>query len=201
MSEYKESLSSQIRELYGKATYTYVSHLKQYSRIGKLNKRIKYTQIALSAISTAGFINTIFTNQFLITVIGTISSVVLLFITLYYKEFNLSETISSHRNAADELWLIRERMISLLTDKDKLPESEIQSKRDELQTKLAETYTKYPKTDSKSYAEAQKAIQVEEEQYFSDDELDKMLPTHLRNRTNMSTHKEVENNGIHRSQV
>lgn len=196
MNEYKESLSSQIRELYGKATYTYVSHLKQYGRIEKLNKRIKYAQIALSAISTVGFVSKIFTNQFLITVIGAISSVVLLFITLYYKEFNLSETISSHRNAADELWIIRERMISLLTDFDILSENEIQSKRDELQTELAETYTKYPKTDSKSYAEAQKALQTEEEQYFADDELDKLLPIHLRSTNKMSTQKEGENNGI-----
>lgn len=182
MSEYKESLNSQIRELYGKTTYTYVSHLKQYGRIEKLNKRIKYAQITLSAISTAGFISKIFTDQFLITLIGAISSVVLLFITLYYKEFNLSETINNHRNAADELWLIRERMISLLTDFDKLSENEIQSKRDELQIELAETYTKFPKTDSKSYAAAQRALQNEEEQYFADSELDKMLPTHLRNK-------------------
>ena len=183
MSEYKESLSSQLHELYGKATYTYVSHLKQYSRIEKLNKRIKYAQIALSAVSTVGFISKIFTNQFLITVIGAISSVVLLFITLYYKEFNLSEIISSHRNAADELWLIRERMISLLTDFEKLSDNEIQSRRDELQLELADTYKKYPKTDNKSYIEAQKALQSEEEQYFADGELDKMLPSHLRNKS------------------
>lgn len=182
MSEYRKSLNSQIRELYGKATYTYVSHLKQYGRIEKLNQRIKYTQIILSAISTVGFISKIFTNQFLITVIGTVSSAILLFITLYYKEFNLSEIISSHRNAADELWIIRERMISLLTDFNQISENEIQIKRDELQVDLAEVYNKYPKTDSKSYVAAQKALKDEEEQYFADDELDKMLPAHLRNK-------------------
>ncbi|ENZ6560176.1 MULTISPECIES: hypothetical protein [Enterococcus] len=39
------------------------------------------------------------------------------------------------------------------------------------------------KTNSKSYESAQKALKSEEEQFFTEEELDKMLPEHLRKKS------------------
>lgn len=39
---------------------------------------------------------------------------------------------------------------------------------------------KTPKTNSKSYTEAQKALKNEEEQFFTNEELNQMSPSHLR---------------------
>lgn len=76
--------------------------------------------------------------------------------------------------------MVREDYISLLTDFNVLSEIEIINKRDDLQKRIFEIYKVSPKTDSKSYSKAQKALKSEEEQFFSFDELDKMLPSHLR---------------------
>lgn len=48
--------------------------------------------------------------------------------------------------------------------------------------KTHEAYKNAPKTNSKSYESAQKALKSEEEQFFTEEELDKMLPEHLRKR-------------------
>lgn len=54
------------------------------------------------------------------------------------------------------------------------------SKRDELQKKAASVYSSAPITDDKSYAMAQKALKEKEAQFFTREELNKMLPISLR---------------------
>lgn len=183
-SQHKKALIVQIREAYGRVLYTYTSHLKIMNRLVKRNKKIKYTQIALSAVSTGGFIGAVVTNEIILTVIGGLFSTILLAINLFFKDFNLSNEIKQHQVASDDLWLIREEYISLLTDFCILSEAEIISKRDDLQKRTYELYKKSPKTDAKSYSEAQKALKSEEEQFFTKDELDKILPEHLRCKSN-----------------
>ena len=107
-------------------------------------------------------------------------STVLLAINLFFKDFNLLSEIKQHRDASDELWMVREDYISLLTDFEVLSEDEIVAKRDLLQNRTFEIYKTAPKTDAKSYSEAQRALKTEEEQFFTPEEIDKMLPAHLR---------------------
>lgn len=180
-SPHKEALETQIREAYGRVTYTYTTHLKMMNRLVKKNKTVKYLQISLAAISTGGFVGSLITNEFALTCIGGLFSTALLALNLFFKDFNLFEEIKQHRMASDSLWLIREQYVSLLTDFCVLNEDEIVSRRDDLQNRTFEIYKHSPKTDSKSYADTQKALKNEEEQFFTPEEIDKMLPSHLRN--------------------
>ena len=141
------------------------------NRLDINNRHIKHTQILLSAISTGGFLGSMITNQFILTCIGGIFSTALLFLNLYFKDFNLAEDSKQHRIVSDNLWLIREQYLSLLTDFEVLSEEDITAKRDELQKLTFEVYNKSPKTDAKSYAEAQKALKTEEEQFFTPEEI------------------------------
>lgn len=127
-SPHKQALLVQMREAYGRVVYTYTSHLKMMNRLTRKNQIIKYIQIALSAISTGGFIGAIITNETVLTFIGGIFSTALLAINLFFKDFNLLAEINQHRTASDELWLIRENYISLLTDFELLCETEIMKK-------------------------------------------------------------------------
>ena len=92
----------------------------------------------------------------------------------------MNADITRHSTAANALWSIRESYVSLLTDFPNMSIAEICARRDELQAMTAEVYKSAPKTDSKSYAAAQNALKNEEEQFFSEEELNKMLPQHLR---------------------
>lgn len=179
-SPHKKALLVQIKEAYGRVVYTYTSHLKMMNRLAKRNKKIKYTQIVLSAVSTGGFIGAVITNETILTLIGGLFSTILLAINLFFKDFNLTEELKQHQIASDNLWLIREEYISLLTDFCILSETEITTKRDDLQKRTYELYKQSPKTDAKSYSDAQQALKTEEEQFFTKAELDKILPEHLR---------------------
>lgn len=179
---YRGELEVQLKEAYGRVVYTYTSHLKFMNMLNKKNRRLKYAQIILSAISSTGFFATIIFDKIALAFFSGIVSLILLCLNLYYKDFNLSENIKQHRMASDKLWLIREKYTSLLTDINVKNIEDIVNQRDTLQQETADIYSTSPKTNSKSYKEAQKALKYEEEQYFSQEELNKMLPEHLRNK-------------------
>jgi hypothetical protein len=173
-------LESQIREAFGKVTYTQTCHEKKIQRLLSLNETIKISQIVLSALTTGSFLVTIFSDKKILGIIGAILSVILLILNTYNKNFNLVENAQKHQKAADLLWKIREEYVSLLTDFELLDSAEIMNKRDDLQNRTSEVYSNSPRTDSNSYKEAQRALKTEEEQTFSEKEIDVMLPNSIR---------------------
>jgi len=178
--EYRNKLRIQIREAYGRVVYTYTTHLKFMNNLKNKLMKLKQTQIFLSAVSSGGFLATVFLDKIVLSWVSGIVSIILLVINLYFKDFNLSDEIKQHQVASDRLWLIREKYISLLTDMNELSVEEIKIIRDELQDAVSEVYSSSPKTDSKSYKQAQNALKNEDEQFFKSEEIDKMLPEHLR---------------------
>ena len=118
----------------------------------------------------------IITNKIILTSIGGVFSTALLALNLFFKDFNLLEEIKQHRTAGDNLWMVREDYISLLTDFSILSDLEIMTQRDNLQSRVFEIYKVAPKTNKRSYNEAQNALKSEEEQFFTPEEIDKMLP-------------------------
>jgi len=179
-ANYKKDLESQIRDAFGKVTYTYTCFLKQRASLMCCDKWIKILQIVLSAISTVGVLGVLFIDAYELKVCNAVVTAILLGITLYFKEFHLSEDIRQFTMGADDLWSVKEDYVSLLTDLSNLEVSDIVQKRDELKERTLSIYKKYPKTNSRSYRKAQKALKKEEEQFFTDSEIDNMLPRHLR---------------------
>ena len=173
-------LESQIREAYGRVTYSQTCHDKFINRTVKLEDGIKVAQIVLSAITTSGFVVAIFSDDKIASILGAIFSLALLILNTYIKNFDLSGIAQEHKKASDLLWKIREEYVSLLTDFEMLDSNDIRNKRDELQERTSEVYSNSPRTDAKSYTVAQKALKTEEEQTFSEAEIDIMLPNSIR---------------------
>lgn len=173
-------LESQIRESFGRVTYSQTCHEKHIQRLLRKDDSIKIWQIILSALTTGSFIVSIISNEIIAGFIGSLFSFVLLIVNTYTKNYNLIDTTQKHQNSANLLWKIREEYVSLLTDFEVLDINEIMKKRDELQEITAEVYSNSPKTDSKSYKLAQKALKTEEEQTFTEQEIDIMLPNSVR---------------------
>jgi len=177
---YKYELYQQIQDEYGKLVFTYTCHLKFANRIQKKNVRVKWLQIILSAITTGGFLGVIISDKQVLAWTGGICATILLALSAYLKDINLSEIRDRHVQTSNSLWKLREEYVSVLTDFEYLPVETIISKRDKLLNSTAEIYDSAPLTDNKSYLEAQDALQNKEEQYFTQDELNVMLPIHLR---------------------
>lgn len=186
---HKEGLKAQISESYAQVIYTYTTHLKMANSLINKYKMIKWIQILLSAVTTGGIIASLFSSTGVYNIISSIFSSLLLFTNLYFKNFDHSELALKHKQIADELWPIREEYKSCLTDFNCYNNEEIIRIRDKLIIETSEIYKKAPLTDRKSYKKAQKALKKEEEQYFSLEELNSILPMHLRNNKEKNSEK------------
>ena len=175
------TLDDQLREMYGRVAYTHKTHEKMADDYVRHYKRIKNVEIGLSALASSSLILSILGDSRVGTIFGAFLSTVLLGLTLYFKEASLGEQAQKHTAVASKLWGVREQLLSLLIDMhDGHPTEEIRRQRDVANQALEEIYKGAPRTDAKAYAAAQRALKSEEDLYFSDAELDIMLPKKLR---------------------
>lgn len=170
-----------MREMYGRAAYTHKTHQKMADNYVTRYKRIKVAEILLSAATASSLLITIFGDEPIGTIIGAILSAILLGFTLYFKEASLGEQAQLHTEVGAKLWGVREALLSLLVDlQEGRPVDMVRNDRDRLNAELEDIYKAAPRTNAKAYAAAQKALKDAEELFFSDEELDKMLPKQLR---------------------
>lgn len=175
------TLEGQLREMYGRVAYTHKTHEKMADRYVARYKRIKSGEIVLSAVSSGSLLFAVFGDSPTATTIGAVLSTLLLGLTLYFKEASLGENAQKHTEIASKLWAVREALLSLLTDMhDGRDAVAIRVERDKINAVLADVYRSAPRTDSDAYTAAQKALKQQEELFFSDSELDHMLPGNLR---------------------
>ena len=180
--EPKKALEGQLRELYGRVVYSHKAQEKSADILQTWLSRLKWCQIFLSAVSASGYVTTLFGVDVVGSIVGSTFAVVLLILNLYTKDHDLSGLASKHRRTAIDIWLIREKYLSLIVDlvSGGKPLEVLQQERDTLADNLHSVYLAAPSTNSKAYAKAQEALQLNEEMTFSDKELDAILPTRLR---------------------
>ena len=183
MTDSTDILEGQLRECYSRVVYTHKTHEKCADILLTLHRRIKFWQIALSALVTGGIASTLCDDwKVVLTIITAVLSTILLALNSYTKDYDLGEIAQKHRQAAADIWLIREKYLSLLTDlrAGVLQPNDIRKERDALLAELHVTYKGAPSTDYKAYKKAQDALKKLEDMTFSDAEIDAFLPKELK---------------------
>ena len=96
------------------------------------------------------------------------------------KGYDLGELSASHGATALKLLDLREEYLSLLYDikAKSINVEEIQERRDELKERTLSVYANAPRTTSRGYGKASKAIE-NGEPFFTKDSLNKILPVDL----------------------
>ncbi len=175
-------LEDQIRECCGRVVYTHKTREKMADRCSATLQRYKLCQMGVSVLTTSGALSVVFLDQFWLKLATAFLSIVGLWASGYMKGFDPGGTAQKHRDAAANLWPIRESYLSLLADlrMGEIPSEEALKRRDELQKKLAAIYLGAPQTTAKAYADAQRALQKNEDYTFCDEEIDKFVPKSLR---------------------
>lgn len=178
------NLLAQIRECYGRVVWTHKTQEKCADIIWERHKWIKILQIALSALTTTGILITVFGESPAAGITSAILSALLFGLNTYTKDYDLGEIAQKHTQSANNLWDIRERYLSLITDikSELLSVEQIRKRRDELQEDLLNIYKGSPRTISKAYKKATEALNINEEMTFNENEIDNLLPKELRNK-------------------
>jgi hypothetical protein len=178
----KSTLEGQLRESYGRVVYTHKVHEKCAEILLERLSRLKVLQIVLAALTTTGFIATLFFSVAIVAALGAAVSTILLSINAYTKDYDLGAEAEDHRRAASDIWMIRERYLSLLTDLAMNAKSldEARLDRDALAAELNVLYAGSPGTTSKAYKRAQASLKSSGDMTFSDAEIDAFLPGELK---------------------
>ncbi len=181
-TESRRVLEGQLRECYGRVVYSHKTHEKCADILLSRLSAIKLWQIILSAVTTGGFVAAMFGAGKVGAAVGMVVSTALLVLNAYTKNYDLGELAQKHKQAANDLWIAREKYLSLLVDirmKEKTPES-LQKQRDELVEQLHSVYSGAPSTTFQAYKRAQDALKKFEDMTFSDTEIDAFLPQELK---------------------
>lgn len=175
----------QLRECYGRVVYSHKTHEKCADILLARLGQIKFVQILLSALTTAGFVSAILGSGKTGATIGVVISTALLVLNAYTKNYDLGELAQKHKQAANDIWLIREKYLSLLTDlaMGHKPLDALQEERDILIQSLHAAYTGSPSTTHEAYKKAQVALKQSEDMTFSEAEIDAFLPKELKRNT------------------
>lgn len=181
-AESRATLEGQLRECFGRVVYSHKTHEKCADILLARLSRIKVAQIILSAVATGGFIAAVFGAGTTGALIGIVVSTSLLVLNAYTKDYDLGELSQKHRQAGADLWIIREKYLSLITDlrMGEKPIETLQQERDDLLHNLHGVYSSAPSTTRGAYRKAQKALQQHEDLTFSDEEIDAFLPRTLK---------------------
>lgn len=182
-TSHRNVYESQIRDCFARAAWTHKTQEKCADIIFKRHNCIKIIQIVLSALVTTGVVVTIFGEIKSVLFFSAILSAILFVINTYVKGKDLGEIAQKHSEAASEVWNIRESYLSMLTDLkansfDNI--SDVMKERNRLQNQLFEIYKGAPRTISKAYDSASKALKRDEELTFREEEIDELLPIDLR---------------------
>lgn len=175
-------LEGQLRECFGRVVYSHKTHEKCADILFLRLAKVKLWQIILSALTTGGFIAAVFGAGEIGAIVGIIVSTTLLILNAYTKNYDLGELAQKHRQAGADLWIIREKYLSLITDlrMGEKPIEALQNLRDELLEELHSVYSGAPSTTYEAYKKAQESLKQLEDMTFSDEEIDAFLPKELK---------------------
>jgi hypothetical protein len=170
-----------IRESFGRVAYSHKTHEKAAEIQENRANIVKGLNVVLTALTSTSILGDLISNQIYFQYISPILIVITLAFLIFQLSFNPGQQAEKHRQAAKELWFIRERHVNFLADikNEKISENEIITYRDALLKELRLIYKFAPQTNSKAYKEAQKALKIDEELTFSDNEINNLLPKEL----------------------
>lgn len=175
-------LEAQLRECFGRVAYTHKTHEKQSDLCARAARDLKWWQVVLSAVTTGGLLGVLVADEGTLKVITAAASAVLLAVSTYAKESRQSELSVQHRTTAAELWIIRERYVSLIGDlrAGAIGVERARGLRDEYMEQSARVYSSAPRTTAAAYKAAGLALKRDGELTFADAEIDAFLPAPLR---------------------
>lgn len=173
------SALASIRESYGRIVYSHKTHEKAAERLNNRITWVKWANLVLIVLTFGGVLNAVFTGGPIRNLLTILVSALALALAIYQMSFNPEKEILGHRKTANKLWHLREQFANLIGDiqDGALGGGEVRRRRDELTTQLAQVYADAPQTTSKDYRKAHKALGPEEEMTFSDEEIDRFLPS------------------------
>ncbi len=182
MIENYEMLEDVVRDSYASVVWSHKIQEKQADIYAKKFKKMETVNIGAASLTSVGIVALIFTDPLWLKLVSALISFATVYITAYFKSFDLQKFITSHKAAANKLIAVRDQYRVLLTEiKLKVDSVEnLLARYKELVEKTDAIYLEAPTTTDEAVGKASKALKIKKDNTFTDAEIDSFLPLSLR---------------------
>ena len=181
MEEQYRIIEDTIRHTFTSVVWSHKIQEKQADICSTKFRWMETIRIIAASLTAAGILSIVFSDQLWVKILFTCISFITIFVSAFFKTFNLQEMVSVHKATANKLVSIRDRLILLLT-KVKIcagTSQDIMSEYETIIKELNEIYQTAPNTTDRAVAKARKALNVTKDNTFTDEETDTFLPKSL----------------------
>lgn len=181
-----EVLEDVVRNSYSGVVWSHKIQEKQSDIYAEKFKKMETINIGSASLTSVGIIAMVFTDPLWLKLVSALVSFASVYITAYFKSFDLQKLITSHKSTANKLVVVRDRYKVLLTEIKLQSDSvaNLLSKYDDLVKETDAIYLEAPSTTDEAVDRASEALKIKKDNTFSDEEIDSLLPISLRRRTN-----------------
>lgn len=182
MIENYKMLEDVVRDSYASVVWSHKIQEKQADIYAEKFKKMETVNIGAASLTSVGIVALIFTDPLWLKLISALISFATVYITAYFKSFDLQKFITSHKAAANKLIAVRDQYKVLLTEiKLKVDSVEnLLARYKELVEKTDAIYLEAPTTTDEAVGKASKALKIKKDNTFTDAEIDSFLPLSLR---------------------
>lgn len=182
MIENYEMLEDVVRDSYASVVWSHKIQEKQADIYAEKFKKMETVNIGAASLTSVGIVALIFTDSLWLKLVSALISFATVYITAYFKSFDLQKFITSHKAAANKLIAVRDQYKVLLTEiKLKVDSVEnLLARYKELVEKTDAIYLEAPTTTDEAVGKASKALKIKKDNTFTDTEIDSFLPLSLR---------------------
>lgn len=174
-------IESVLRHRYGRLVYTHKTHEKDREISSRKSSRVRWFNVLLTAATALSLVAAAWSDEAWVEWLAGVIGVITAAFAIYQLSFDHDTDAERHRSAAKDLLTLRDQLETLIGDlRSGLSEIEVTAKRDDLFARIDAVYKHAPNTSAAAYRAAKRALQVDDEMTFSEDEIDSMLPSPLR---------------------
>lgn len=177
-----KTLEDVVRDSYASVVWSHKIQEKQSDIYAEKYKTMEIINIGTASLTSVGIVTMIFSDPLWLKLISALISFATVYITAYFKSFNLQKFIISHKTTANKLIAVRDQYKVLLTE-IKLQNDSVENlliRYKELVEKTNAIYLEAPTTTDKAVNKASEALKINKDNTFTDDEIDSFLPASLR---------------------
>ena len=181
MEDQYKIIEDAARDMFARAVCSHKIQEKQADIYQSQYKWMETASIICASLTSVGVLSTIFTNHLWVRIVSALLSFATVFLTAYFKSFDLVKLTTTHKEAANKLLVLRNKLTGLLLS-IKLKEktlSELEDCYAALMEEANETYNKVPQTTDRAVKLAKEALQITGDNTFSAEEIDSYLPEAL----------------------
>ena len=182
MKNTKDIVSTYLKKLYASTTWTHKIQEKESDRLRNIDIFLKACSIITLALSASGLFSIIFVNNTSITIATTIISFVSLIVNLVTMSCDFKSLSNEHKQSALTFLSLRNKLEATLTDIDynRFSEEGMMEKKDFFEQEYTKCCQSSLSASKMAVKRAKKALYNYNDNTYTTEELNALLPMHLR---------------------